>query len=1029
MALGSDGEVLLWSRDEDDPAPASFVAARLGREVPEARMRSMQAVVPVDDGDGPELGSLDVTALELGTTTLLDLAAAGGLPGGVGELVRQAAAIVVRQEFVPAMQRPRPGTSDQFEARWRPAARGAARDAMDAIAHALPEAATALRDEHDDGAHPVIVRAQRLVARVVDHLARTRLTSHPVELAAGRDGTVHDRWLRALVGADATVDGPEDALDRLAADVDAWSERLRRTSDSPFRLCLRLEEPDDPTEDAEFEADEDEDAPTSTWRLRYLVQARADPSVIVDLAEAWHPTGATKRTLAALDFHQGQHLFAPLGEAAQHFEPIAHSLAQAHPAGCELDTAQAHDFLADVAPLLETLGIGVFVPAWWRARGGRWQLGVRAQVTTQLTGGRQGMDALNLATLVDYDWRLAVGDSQLTQGELDTLARQRSPLVRVRGKWVELDPDELRAALSHMDRVRRDPRAPSRLGGGSATVGQLLGMSVGAGSGVDGLPVHGVDVGPHTDIADLLTGLERHRTPLDDLAPPAGLRAELRPYQQRGYAWLTYMAQVGLGACLADDMGLGKSVQALAAIQHAWEVAPAGERRPSLIVCPTTVLTNWLRECERFTPDLPVVVHHGAGRASGAELAATVAPAAIVLTSYALLARDAEALREVDWHAVVLDEAQNVKNPGTRHAKAARSLRAPARMALTGTPIENHAGDLWAIMEFLNPGLLGTQVDFRRKYLIPIQTGTFPEAAERLRTVTGPFVMRRLKTDPTVISDLPEKLESTEFCQLSVEQVALYEAIVRDAAEVLRMSPAQAGRSGIERRGLILATISRLKQACNHPAQLLGDNSRVGGGRSGKLQRLETLLEGVLERGERTLVFTQFVQMAELLQRGLVESFGREVGLLTGGMTRTQRDDVVQRFQSADADAPPILVLSLKAGGSGLNLTAATHVVHFDRWWNPATEQQATDRAFRIGQTRDVQVHALVCAGTVEERIDRMLRQKRAVADTVVGGGEAWITELGDDELLDLLALRRDSMLQPGELDSLEGWRWERATL
>ncbi|MCW2972574.1 MAG: Helicase, family [Thermoleophilia bacterium] len=332
-------------------------------------------------------------------------------------------------------------------------------------------------------------------------------------------------------------------------------------------------------------------------------------------------------------------------------------------------------------------------------------------------------------------------------------------------------------------------------------------------------------------------------------------------------------------------------------------------------------------------------------------------------------------------------------------------------------------GDLWSIMEFLNPGLLGTQRDFRRRYLLPIQAGDFPEVTARLRRLTAPFVLRRLKTDRTVIADLPDKFETVEYCTLTTEQVALYEAIIEDAKRVIR-GPRLAG---IDRRGMILATISKLKQVCNHPAQLLGDNSRIAG-RSGKLARLEALLEQVLERGERALVFTQFVQMGELLRRQLHDTFGREVLLLHGGTSRKQRDAMVARFQDAGAGAPPILVLSLKAGGSGLNLTAATHVVHFDRWWNPATEQQATDRAFRIGQTRDVQVHALVCAGTVEEQVDRMLQQKRAVAEDVVGAGEQWITELGDDELLDLVQLRTDTLLQPGDLGHT-GKQWGRATL
>ncbi|MEO6867851.1 MAG: DEAD/DEAH box helicase, partial [Gaiellales bacterium] len=554
-------------------------------------------------------------------------------------------------------------------------------------------------------------------------------------------------------------------------------------------------------------------------------------------------------------------------------------------------------------------------------------------------------------------------------------------------------------------------------------------MSVGIARDDSGLEIGGVIDADGTDLAERLVIAAREQ-PAREIAVPRGLAATLRPYQLRGYAWLVMMGRLGLGACLADDMGLGKSVQALAAILQAREQAAEDSSvpvRPSLIVAPTSVLTNWRIECERFTPDLPVRIHHGSDRPRGDELIAQAADVAIVITSYALLARDAETLAHIDWHTVVLDEAQQIKNPTTRHARAARMLSAQSRVALTGTPVENHVGDLWSIMHFLNPSLLGSRADFRRRYMLPIQSGDLPEVVDQLRRVTAPFVLRREKSDPTVISDLPDKLEFTSLCTLTTEQASLYEAIVRDAAKILRMPRKQAGMSGIERRGMILATIARLKQACNHPAQLLSDGSALGG-RSGKLARLEELLETVLDSGERALVFTQFVAMGELLTRHLYETFGREVAFLHGGCSRAERDRIVERFQNAGPDGPPILVLSLKAGGSGLNLTAATHVFHYDRWWNPAVEQQATDRAFRIGQTRDVQVHTLVCAGTVEEQIDRMLEQKRKVATSVVGGGEQWIGELEDDALLDLLKLRRDTLLQDGALDTLEK-EWGRATL
>jgi hypothetical protein len=920
----------------------------------------------------------------------------------IAMLTRQAAAIVVRQEYVPDVrfERAQDGTS-RLMARWSPLLRPASRDVVEHAAHATPQP----------------TRARSFVAAVVDALVRERLQEQPPPLVAlePRSGeTLHDRWLRALVRPDATIEGPPDALDRLAAEVSDWQQRLRQVSESPWRLCLRLEEPDEPAADA------DEDP--SEWTLTYLLQLRADPSVLIPATVAWKPTGADRATLATHDFHAGEHLLAPLADAAQLFEPIADGLAAPQPTSCTLTTDQAHAFLEQVAPLLEQADVLVQVPGWWSH--GRGRVSLRARVLTELHGGRQHMDSLNLATLVGYDWRAAVGGAELTYQELQRLAEQKSGLVRMRGRWVALDTAKLQAALDQLARTVD--------GGRFATLAELVHMQLGAAADIDGLAIDGVSVGEDgaEDIADLLARAARHE-PLTPVDVPAGLDATLRPYQERGLQWLVSMAQLGLGACLADDMGLGKTLQLLAAVQHAWEQDDADggdERAPTLVVCPTTVLTNWQREAERFTPQLPLLVHHGPRRARGEQLVDAANEAAVVFTSYAVLARDVEALRDVGWRMVVLDEAQNIKNPGTRHARAARSLRAQARVALTGTPIENHAGDLWSIMEFLNPGLLGSQADFRRTYLIPIQTGTFPEAAERLRTVVAPFVLRREKTDPAVIADLPDKLEQVSWCHLTTEQVSLYEAIVRETAQVLRMPAGAARRSGIERRGLILATIARLKQACNHPAQLLADGSPVAG-RSGKLQRLDELLDAAIDRGQRALVFTQYVAMGELLQDHLHETFAIDAPFLHGGTSRVDRDRMVQHFQSPGADAPPVLLLSLKAGGSGLNLTAATHVIHYDRWWNPATEQQATDRAYRIGQTRDVQVHALVCTGTVEERIDHMLHQKRGVAASVVGSGEQWVTELSDDELLDLLALRTETMLQDGRLDDLDPKEWQRGSL
>jgi SNF2 family DNA or RNA helicase len=498
-------------------------------------------------------------------------------------------------------------------------------------------------------------------------------------------------------------------------------------------------------------------------------------------------------------------------------------------------------------------------------------------------------------------------------------------------------------------------------------------------------------------VADFLAQLEG-KEQFAELPPPEQFHGTLRPYQVRGYSWLAFLRRWGLGACLADDMGLGKTIQTLALLEEEWHA----NERPSLLICPTSVVANWKKEAERFTPDLPVLIHHGGRRTKGVAFAKEVEKYAIVLSSYSLLYRDRDLFEKVKWAGVILDEAQNVKNPQTKQAQAARAIEGEFRIALTGTPVENHVGDLWSILEFLNPGWLGSNSEFRKNFFVPIQAQQDADAAGQLKRLTAPFILRRLKTDRAIIADLPDKLEMKVYCNLTREQATLYAAVVDELNQGIESA------EGIQRKGVILAALTRLKQVCNHPAHFLGDGSVIGE-RSGKLARLTEMLEEVLEAGDRVLVFTQFTQMGEILKRHLQETFGREVLFLHGGVPREQRTRMVERFQN-DPEGPKVFVLSLKAGGTGLNLTAATHVFHFDRWWNPAVEDQATDRAFRIGQSRNVQVHKFVCVGTVEEKIDEMIERKQQVASHVVSAGEGWLTEMSNDQLRDLFALRQEAI-------------------
>ena len=637
------------------------------------------------------------------------------------------------------------------------------------------------------------------------------------------------------------------------------------------------------------------------------------------------------------------------------------------------------DLVANRSATLTEAGFGVFLPAWWSARR---RLGLRVKTKRATRGGNGSVVAagIGMDAVVDFSFNAALGDRRLTKPELVALeraARAKQALVRVRGEWVQVDPDEIAAIVAHAGMS------------GRGTVAEIMRTGLGLdGLAVpDGVEVTGVDASGW--LGELLDGA-LHAT-VTPVSTPADFVGTLRPYQERGVGWLAFLGRLGMGACLADDMGLGKTAQLIATML----TEPTDG--PTLVVCPVSVLGNWQRELERFAPHLRVMAHHGPDRFRGHRItfASRAKRVDVVLTTYSLVVRDEAELGNAKWARLVLDEAQQVKNPSAAQTRAVQRIAATRRVALTGTPVENRLSELWSIMHILNPGLLGTNKGFRDRFAIPIEREHDEEAAERLRRITAPFVLRRLKSDRTIIDDLPDKIETTEHCPLTREQATLYQAVVD---ELLEQS---AQTDGIGRRGLVLAGIMRLKQVCNHPAQFLRDGSSLAG-RSGKLTRAEELLDEILTAGDKVLCFTQFAEWGALLAPYWRRRFGVDVGWLHGGVTRRKRDDLVRDFQSDPG--PGVLLISLKAGGTGLNLTAATHVMHLDRWWNPAVEDQATDRAYRIGQRRSVQVHKLVSTGTVEERIDAMITSKRALAEKVVGSGEAWITELSTDDLRAVIA-------------------------
>ena len=788
------------------------------------------------------------------------------------------------------------------------------------------------------------------------------------------------------------MDDDGRSLEHLTGQLRAWRHRIELTAGAPFRLTFRLEVPKD-MEAGDITQDAD------SWYVRYLLQSATDPSLQIDVSTAWDPKASAQRVFERTNFQPASYLLAALGQAMGVWPAIEESLKQANPAGVELDTAQAHAFLRAYAPLLRQAGFGVQLPAWWKRGRTKERLSTKANATTPDMKAKAG---LSLDTIVEFDWEVALGDHVLSREELEELAEMKTPLVNLRGEWVEVDLDAIREMVDRLDRQETD----------RFTARDVMHMALGAEKGPAGLPVE--DLSTSGQLSDLLDRLNRGDT-VEPLPEPDGFEATLRPYQKRGYAWLAFLKRWGLGACLADDMGLGKTVQALALLQRTYHDPPKNSSAdtsanasplPSLIVCPTSVVTNWKKEANRFTPDLSVLVHHGGDRTSDEEaFTEQMANHTLVVTNYALLRRDVDLFRTISWDTVVLDEAQYVKNPSAQRTQAARSLNAQHCIAMTGTPVENNVGDLWSIMEILNSGLLGSQASFKKKFFRPIQNERDEEAMHRLKRITGPFILRREKTDPNVIDDLPEKQEMTVYTSLTEEQASLYRAVVKETTAALE---GEKSELDMERRGLVLSTLMQLKQICNHPAQYLHDDSKIAD-RSGKLARLVEMLEEVLAANERALIFTQFTEMGTMLKRHLQETFGREALFLHGGVTQEKRDQMVERFQEAD-DAPPFFLLSLKAGGTGLNLTRANHVFHYDRWWNPAVENQATDRAFRIGQTRRVQVRKFVCAGTLEERIAEMIERKKNLADQVVDAGEKWVTELSTDELKGLFRLREDAM-------------------
>lgn len=722
------------------------------------------------------------------------------------------------------------------------------------------------------------------------------------------------------------------------------------------------------------------------WKLHYYLQALDDPAYRLEAATIWqNPLDELTWGDRTVENPQ-ETLLKGLGIASRLYAPVAESLQSQQPTYCELNPIQVYEFIKATAWRLEDNGLGVVIPPSLIADQSEKRLGIKLEAAVQTAP----KERLNLKSLLNYDLKLVIGEQILTKADFEKLLAQKSPLVEVNGEWIALQPADVRAAQAIL---------VGNYEATQLTVEDALRMSTGEHPILAKLPV--VQFEASGVLEELINNIAQNQG-IEPIAQPPGFLGTLRPYQARGVAWLSFLEKWGLGACLADDMGLGKTPQLLGFMLHL--KAQGLLTQPSLIVCPTSVINNWEHEVKKFAPSLSVLIHHGDRRKKGTDFQKSVKNKHLVITSYALIYRDLKTLSATPWQGIVLDEAQNIKNAQAKQSQAIRQLAADFRIALTGTPVENRLAELWSILEFLNPGFLGTQQFFQRRFATPIEKFGDRESLQVLRSLVRPFILRRLKTDRDIIQDLPEKQEMDVFCGLSAEQAQLYQTLVEQSLAEIEAA------TGIQRRGLILTLLLKLKQLCNHPAQLLKEKSISAGDRSGKLLRLEEMLEELVEEGDRALVFTQFAEWGKLLQPYLTQKLGREVLFLYGSTPREQRQAMVDRFQD-DPNGPPIFILSLKAGGTGLNLTRANHVFHIDRWWNPAVENQASDRAFRIGQKRNVQVHKFICTGTLEEKINEMLESKKQLAEQTVDAGEQWLTELDTDQLRNLLILDRNAVI------------------
>jgi SNF2 family DNA or RNA helicase len=756
----------------------------------------------------------------------------------------------------------------------------------------------------------------------------------------------------------------------------AWKAKITRTqADSPFHLCFQLHSPT--TEEID------------NWQMQFLIASKQDPSLKLALADYWN-MNKTAKTDVYKQFGKKfeTNLLLNLGYAARMYPKLWQGLETDQPTDMQLSLDEAFDFLKESAWVLEESGFKVIVPAWYTPAGRR-----RAKIRLKASGRKlaptkgETKSYFGLDSLVQYQYELAIGEQVVTPQEWEQLINAKSPLVHFRGQWMELDRDKMQQLLefwqSHSD--EQPQMNLLEFLQRSAEVGEEWEIE-------------------HDQVLSEMIAKLQDKSRLEPISDQLNLQGNLREYQKRGVSWLEYLERLGLNGCLADDMGLGKSVQVIARLVQEKDLQQS--LLPTLLIAPTSVVGNWQKEIAKFAPHLKTMVHHGSDRLQEAkDFKVACQQHDVIITSFTLARKDEKLLNSVEWQRLVLDEAQNIKNPQAAQTKAILKISAKHRLALTGTPVENRLLDLWSIFNFLNPGYLGKEAQFRKSFEIPIQKDNDRIKSTTLKKLVEPLILRRVKTDQSIINDLPDKVEQKLYTNLTKEQASLYEVVVKDVEEKLQHT------EGIQRKGLILSTLMKLKQICNHPAQFLQDNSEFSTERSHKLSRLAEMVDEAVTEGESLLIFSQFTEVCENIEKHIKHHLHCNTYYLHGGTTRKRREQMITEFQEPDTE-PSVFILSLKAGGVGITLTKANHVFHFDRWWNPAVEDQATDRAFRIGQKKNVFVHKFVAIGTLEERIDQMIEDKKKLSSAVVASDESWLTELNNEAFKQLIALNKSAILE-----------------